>query len=76
MIKLTDILLENEFVEIKNIDYYKQILDKSNGLSIDNRKFFNSLINSIKKQNNKATQKQFKMLQRLKSGDLKYHSKN
>jgi hypothetical protein len=76
MIKLTDILLENEFVEIKNIDYYKQILDKSNGLSVDNRKFFNSLINSIKKQNNKATQKQFKMLQRLKSGDLKYHSKN
>jgi len=76
MIKLTDILLENEFVEIKNIDYYKQILDKSNGLSIDNRKFFNSLINSIKKQNNKATQKQFKMLQRLKSGDFKYHSKN
>jgi hypothetical protein len=76
MIKLIDILLENEFVEIKNIDYYKQILDKSNGLSIDNRKFFNSLINSIKKQNNKATQKQFKMLQRLKSGDFKYHSKN
>ena len=76
MIKLIDILLENEFVEIKNIDYYKQILDKSNGLSIDNRKFFNSLINSIKKQNNKATQKQFKMLQRLKSGDFKYHPKN
>ena len=76
MIKLVDLLLENEFVEVKNVDYYKQILDKSNGLSINDRKFFNSLINSIKQQNNKATTRQFKMLQRLKTGDFKYHSKN
>jgi len=77
MIKLIDLLSENtDKIEIKNINYYQQMLNITNGLSISNRNFFQSLINTIKKQNNFATRRQYEQLLRLKSGDFKYHSKN
>jgi hypothetical protein len=59
-----------------NPKYFQQILDKSNGLSISNRKYFQDIINSVIKQNNLATPRQYDLLQRLKIGDFKYHSKN
>jgi hypothetical protein len=76
MIKLIDLLNESPNIEIKNLDFYQQVLDKSNGLSISNRQFFQKITNSIKKQNNLATPRQFDILKRLKNGDFKYHPKN
>lgn len=76
MIKLIDLLNESPNIEIKNLDFYQQVLDKSNGLSISNRQFFQKIINTIKKQNGLATPRQFDILKRLKNGDFTYHSKN
>jgi|LauGreDrversion4_2_1035121.scaffolds.fasta_scaffold735618_2 hypothetical protein len=77
MIKLLDLLPENtDRIEIKNINYYQQILNMSSNISISTRNFFQSVIDSIKKQNNFATRRQHEQLLRLKSGDFKYHSKN
>ena len=76
MIKLIDLLNENPNIEIKNLNFYQQVLDKSNGLSISNRQFIQKIINTIKKQNNLATPRQFDILKRLKNGDFTYHSKN
>ena len=59
-----------------NPKYFQQILDKSNGISISNRKYFQSIIDSVIKQNNLATPRQYDLLQRLKKGDFKYHPKN
>jgi hypothetical protein len=73
MIKLIDILFENKKI---STDFYQQVLDKSNGLSIDNRKYFQNVINSVKKQNGTATDKQLAILKRLQQGDTKYHPKN
>jgi len=72
MIKLMD-LLEN--MEIKNLNYFQQILDQSK-FSPSSRKYLQGVIDSVKKQNNLATPKQFNILQRLKTGDFKYHPKN
>jgi hypothetical protein len=72
MIKLMD-LLEN--MEIKNLNYFQQILDQSK-FSPSSRKYLQGVIDSVKKQNNLATPSQFNILQRLKNGDFKYHSKN
>jgi hypothetical protein len=72
MIKLVNLLLEDQKV---STDHYQQILDQSNGLSISNRQFFQSVINSVKKRNGMATPKQLDALQRLKTGNLTYHSK-
>jgi hypothetical protein len=66
MIKFLDILKED--IEIKNIQYYQNVLDKSNGLSIESRRFFQSVINSIKKRNNMATDKQAAKLADLVKG--------
>jgi hypothetical protein len=76
MIKLTDLLNEQPNIEIKNINFYQQVLDKSNGVSISSRKYFQDIIDSIKNQGNLATLRQFNILQRIKSGDFKYHPKN
>lgn len=77
MIKLTDILSEGENkIEVKNINYYQQLLNMANGLSISTQNYFQSLINSIKKQNSFATPRQYDQLLRLKSGDFRYHNKN
>jgi hypothetical protein len=66
MIKFLNILKED--IEIKNIQYYQNVLDKSNGLSIESRRFFQSVINSIKKRNNMATYKQAAKLADLVNG--------
>jgi hypothetical protein len=66
MIKFLNILKED--IEIKNIQYYQNVLDRSNGLSIESRRFFQSVINSIKKRNNMATYKQAAKLADLVNG--------
>lgn len=73
MIKLVDILFENTKV---STDFYQQVLDKSNGVSTESRKYFQSVINSVKKQGGMATDKQLAILKRLQRGDFKYHPKN
>jgi hypothetical protein len=67
MIKLIDILFENKKV---STDFYQQVLDKSNGVSTDNRKYFQGVINSVKKQNGMATDKQLAILKRLQRGEF------
>ena len=66
MIRFLDILKED--IEIKNIQYFQNVLDRSNGLSIESRRFFQSLINSVKKRGNKATDKQAAKLADLAKG--------
>jgi hypothetical protein len=66
MIRFLDILKED--IEIKNIQYFQNVLDRSNGLSIESRRFFQSLINSVKKRGNKATDKQAAKLADLIKG--------
>lgn len=74
MIKLIN-LLEN--IEVKNPNYYQQLLNSftDKQLSSSSKKLFQGIIDSIKKKNNLATQKQFNILQRLKSGDFNYGKK-
>ena len=66
----------SEDVEVKSIKHFQQTLNQSNGLSILNRKYFQDIIDSIKKQNGIATKRQLDILQKMKTGNLKYHSKN
>jgi len=66
----------SEDVEVKSIKHFQQTLNQSNGLSILNRKYFQDIIDSVKKQNGIATEKQLAKLQRMVKGDFKYHSKN
>lgn len=63
--------------EIKNPDYYQQLLNSYDNrrLSISSKKYFQGIIDSIKRQNNLATPKQFDILQRLKTGDFNYGKK-
>jgi hypothetical protein len=74
MIKLRDLL---ESIEIKNINYYQQLLDSydQRKLSISSKQFYQKLIDSIKSKNGLATEKQFSILQRLKTGDFNYGKK-
>jgi hypothetical protein len=74
MIKLIDLLEGN--LEVKNLNYYQQILDKSNNISSSQRMYLQKILDSIKKQNNLATPRQFDILNRIKTGNFKYHSKN
>lgn len=60
--------------EIKNLDYYQQLLNMSR-YSYSQREFLQNVLNSIKKQNNLATDRQFNILQRLKTGDFNYGPK-
>ncbi len=60
--------------EIKNPDYFQQLLDMSR-YSPSQRKFLQDVINSVKRQNNFATDKQFDILQRLKTGDFNWGKK-
>jgi hypothetical protein len=61
--------------EIKNIEYYQQLLKNTN-VSPLTYKFFQDVINSVKSKNGSVTEKQWNILQRIKTGDFKYHSKN
>jgi hypothetical protein len=72
MIKLIDLLFENQIV---STTYYQQILNNSR-LSSENRKYFQGIIDSVKKAGDIATPKQYAILQRLKTGDFRYPSKN
>jgi hypothetical protein len=65
--------LEDKY-EIKNPDYFQQLLDMSR-YSSSQRQFLQGVINSVKKQNNLATEKQFDILQRLKTGDFNWGKK-
>ncbi len=62
--------------EVKNPGYYEQILKISNGISASTAKYFQDVINSVKKQNGQATEKQWRILQRLKTGDFNLSTKN
>ena len=74
MIKLVDLLKETPSYEVKNPDYFQQLLDM-NRYSPSQRKFLQGVIDSVKKQNNLATERQFDILQRIKSGDFNYGKK-
>jgi hypothetical protein len=65
--------LEDKY-EVKNPDYFQQLLDMSR-YSHSQRQFLQGVINSVKKQNNLATEKQFDILQRLKTGDFNWGKK-
>jgi hypothetical protein len=67
MIKLLDILFENKKI---STDFYQQVLNKSNGLSIQNREYFQKVINSVKKQNGMAIEKQLNILKKLQQGNF------
>jgi hypothetical protein len=73
MIKLIDLLFEDKEV---NINFYQQVLDKSNGVSISSRKYFQSVIDSVKKRGGKATPRQYDILERIRRGDFSYHPRN
>jgi hypothetical protein len=73
MIKLVDILFENKKV---STDYYQQVLNISNGVSLSSRKYFQSVIDSVKRQGDMATLKQYDILERIRKGDFSYHPRN
>ena len=76
MIKLIDILTEiTGDRKIKSIDHYQQLLNISNGLSPSTAKYFQDVINSVK-QKGKATEKQYAVLQRIKTGNFNPTTKN
>lgn len=60
--------------EIKNIDYYSQLLNTFNSkvLSPTNKKFYTDLINTVKNQNGFLTEAQYNELQRLKTGNFDF----
>lgn len=65
----------NPINEDKSIEHFQQVLKNSN-FSPSTYKYFQDTINSVKKQNGIATKKQLDILQKMKTGNLKYHSKN
>jgi hypothetical protein len=76
MIKLINILAEVvQDREVKSIEYYQQLLKNTN-VSSSTYKLFQDVINSVKKQNGKATEKQWDILQRIKTGVFKPSTKN
>jgi hypothetical protein len=74
MIKLRNLL---EDIKIENLNYYQQLLNSydQRKLSISSKQFYQKLIDSIKKKNGLATEKQLSILQRLKTGDFNYGKK-
>jgi hypothetical protein len=58
----------------KNMNYYKQLLDSYDGkkMSISDRKFYNSLIETGKKQDGMVTEAQFNELKRLETGNFNF----
>lgn len=73
--KPTNIKENNQF-NIPNPDYYQKLLNMSNGVSPSTAKYFQDVINSVKKQNGKATEKQYRILQRIKTGEFNLSTKN
>jgi hypothetical protein len=62
----------------KNINptYFQQVLDISNGISNQQRQFIQKIIDNVKANNGAATDRQYDLLQRLKTGNFKYSTKN
>ena len=60
--------------EIKNPDYFLDLM-KINKYSPKNKKYFEDLIATVKRQGNVASEKQYEELQRLKTGDMNYGKK-
>ena len=58
-----------------NISYYQQLLDKGRYNSSD-RNFYQKVLDSIKKQGGKATDRQYNIIQQIKFGKTMYSSKN
>jgi hypothetical protein len=56
--------------------HYQRILDISNNISATQRKYIQGVLDSIKSKDGKVTPKQYELLQKLKKGDFKHHSKN
>jgi hypothetical protein len=69
--------LPNYTHEVKNVDYFKKMLDSygSNKLSNQSKQYFQGIIKSVEKQEGLATKKQYDMLQRLRTGDFNYGKK-
>lgn len=63
--------------EIKNPDYYSQLLDTytSRVLPSSSKKFYKSLIETVKKQDGLVTERQYNELQRLKTGNFNFGKK-
>ena len=63
--------------EIKNPDYFTKLLDTydSRKLSSTNKNFYKGLIESVKKQNGIATERQYNELQRLRTGNFNFGKK-
>jgi hypothetical protein len=59
-----------------SVPHYQRILDISNNISATQRKYIQGVLDSIKSKDGKVTPKQYELLQKLKKGDFKYHSKN
>jgi hypothetical protein len=59
-----------------SVPHYQKILDISNNISATQRKYIQGVLDSIKSKEGKVTPKQYELLQKLKKGDFKYHSKN
>jgi len=66
MISLLD-LLENQEIEVKNPDYYKQLVDQT-AFSPNTKEYYYKLIQAIKDKDNKATPNQYHTLQQIKAG--------
>jgi hypothetical protein len=64
----------NDSIKIGNIDFYQQVLNMNKYPPVQ-RNYLQGIINSVKKQNNLATPKQFDILQRLKTGNFNYGKK-
>jgi hypothetical protein len=60
--------------EIKNPDYFLDLM-KINKYSPKNKKYFEDLIATVKRQGNVASERQYDELQRLKTGDMNYGKK-
>ena len=60
--------------EIKNPDYFLDLM-KINKYSAKNKKYFEDLIATVKRQGNVASERQYDELQRLKTGDMNYGKK-
>ena len=72
-ISTPDVMEENK--EVKSIEYYQQLLKNIN-VSPSTYKLFQDVIDSVKKQNGKATEKQWDILQRIKTGIFNPSTKN
>ena len=60
--------------QIKNVNYYQQLLDKG-PYNAGQRKYIQDVINSVKKQDGLATQRQLNYLNRLKTGNFNFGPK-